>query len=91
MPVKWVGEFGRYTFVCGGCGAVSPLRGMVTANGEACSECTRIGDTRPRDAMGNVVKVSEDVIGKFSYAIDGPITSQRQYAEVLKRKGLAQK
>ena len=91
MPVEWSNPLQRNVFVCGGCGAVAPLRGITSVRGDSCSECSRVVDTRPKDAMGNVVKVTDDVIGKFSYAIDGPITSQRQFSEVLKRKGLAQK
>ncbi len=89
MPVEFIND--KWVPVCGNCKTVSPHKWVSGKDWEACSNCTNVPDSRPRDAMGNVVKVSDDVIGKFSYAIGEPITSQRQYARVLREKGLAQK
>ena len=90
MGMEFINE--KWTLVCANCKTVSPRKWISRSSGENCNECSgAMPDNRPRDAMGNVVKVSDDVIGKYSYAIGGPITSQRQYAEVLRRKGLAQK
>jgi hypothetical protein len=58
---------------------------------EHCDKCNNVRPTYYRDALGNRVKVTDDVIGKYSYAIDAPITSQRQFAETLRRNNLAQR
>lgn len=91
MGMTWVDD--KWVLICNTCKQVSPNRWYQKDGGiEGCENCVeRMPDNRPRDAMGNVVKVSDDVLGKFSYAIGEPILGQRHYAEILRRKGLAQK
>lgn len=57
----------------------------------SCDRCNIVKPTAHLDALGNRVVVTDDVIGKYSYATGEPILSKRQYAETLRRKGLAQK
>lgn len=83
---------------CGSTDFNACVRGSLKEKGTfirtATTGCDRCSSTKPAahlDALGNRVVVTDDVVGKYSYAIDGPITSKRQYAEVLRRKGLAQK
>lgn len=60
---------------------------------EYCNLCaiTGIGPAYARDALGNKVAWSEDQSGKFNYATGKAHTSQRDYAEHLKKEGLVQK
>ena len=58
---------------------------------EMCDQCNGVKPSYPRDAAGNKVSVGNDAQGKFSYAIDAPITSERQLSEHLKKNNLIQK
>jgi len=58
---------------------------------ESCDRCAGVKPSFNRDAAGNRVAFSNDLIGKRSYATGEVITSQRQYADTLKRQGLIQK
>jgi protein-arginine kinase activator protein McsA len=58
---------------------------------ESCDRCMGVRPSYARDASGNRVSVGNEILGKYSYAIDGPITSQRQLSEHLKRNGLIQR
>jgi hypothetical protein len=50
----------------------------------------KTGVDYPRDASGNRVVVPAEQMGKYSYAIDAPITSARQYSEHLKKNNINQ-
>lgn len=58
---------------------------------EYCDRCEHVRPTVFRDAAGNRVSYSSELEGKYSYAIDAPITSQRQFAEHLRTHNLVQK
>ena len=78
---------------CKSCGSTTWLmwRYNATSNIEACSDCGIVKPTYPRDAMGQKVSLPINYHKDYSYAIDGPITGSRQYAEVLKKNNLVQK
>lgn len=84
---------------CGSTDFSSFVRGSVVKKAQvvrttatiSCDKCSFTKPTAHLDALGNRVVVTDDVLGKYSYAIDGPITSKRQFADTLRRKGLAQK
>lgn len=56
-----------------------------------CGACATVKRDYPRDAFGQRVALPTSWEPKFSYATGTPITSSRQYAEVLKRMNLVQK
>ena len=75
---------------CKECGCqASVLRIVyVPIRKEMCNICAGIGTSFPKDSLGNRVNVPTG-FNKYSYAIDGPITSSRQYAAHLQKEGLA--
>ena len=60
---------------------------------EYCNRCenTGIGPSYNRDALGNRVQWSEAQAGKFNFATGKAHSSQKDYADHLKREGLVQK
>lgn len=81
--------------LCSGCGTKDARFVRIKFDGtqtlESCDRCIGVRPSYARDASGNRVAVGEEILGKYSYAIDGPITSQRQLSEHLKRNGLIQR
>lgn len=84
---------------CGNCGSTEYRFWRMWYDGkegdrirrEACDVCANAKPQYPRDAVGNKVRYSNELTGKYSYAIDAPITSQRQLSEHLKKNNLIQK
>lgn len=80
---------------CNSCGtdAAIRVRTVFTKDGEfdSCSECEGIKPSYARDAAGQRVYVPTESLGRYSYAIDGPVTSTHQFANRLRELGLGQK
>lgn len=76
---------------CGNCGSVSYYKWRKTLEAEMCSDCTKLADNTPRDAVGQPVRIPTHLLGKYSYATDCVLNSDRQYAALLRREGLGQK
>lgn len=77
----------RYVLVCANCGMKNPQMWQQVGADESCSACGRVVDTSPRDAGGNKVRLPSDAYDTKAHATNVVITSARQYADHLKRKG----
>jgi len=66
-------------------------RTVESSKVEYCDLCQNVVPQYARDALGQKVSLPTGFHKPFSYATGTPITSSRQYAEVLKRLNLAQK
>ncbi len=85
--------------ICGRCNSDTPGRIVIKFDKvlnkcfEYCTQCADISIASTSgftDAQGNKIALDSKIVGKYSYAIGGPITSKRQFSEVLKRDNLVQ-
>lgn len=91
MGMEWIEADSKWAWICKNCKSKNPLKCVQGKDYESCSECSQIVDTSPRDAAGNKIMLSNEMLGKYSYTIDAPITSKRQLSEHLHKHNLVQK
>lgn len=76
---------------CGNCGSLEYIRWMKRGNEESCDRCGE--GTKGNyftDAAGDKIAYSEDLTGKYSYALGTVVKGKRHFSECLHKMNLVQ-